>query len=84
VNGRGGLEKDDREAARLFKLAADQGNAGGQNYLAVFYANGRGGLEQDDREAARLYKLAAENAARRKPGKRRRPGKRAIQTRALV
>ena len=58
--GRGGLAKDDREAARLYKLAADQGNAGGQNNLGVFYARGRGGLAKDDREAARLYKLAAD------------------------
>jgi TPR repeat protein len=51
--------KDDREAARLFKLAADQGNATGQTNLGVFYETGRGGLPKDDREAARLYKLAA-------------------------
>ena len=63
--GRGGLPKDDREAARLYKLAADQGNAAAQNNLGVFYENGRGGLPKDDREAARLYKLAADqgNAA---------------------
>jgi hypothetical protein len=59
-DGRGGLAKDDREAARLFKLAADQGYAPAQNNLAVFYQNGRGGLQKDDREAARLYKLAAD------------------------
>ena len=53
------MTKDDREAARLFKLAADQGNASAQNNLGVFYAKGRGGLTKDDREAARLYKLAA-------------------------
>jgi TPR repeat protein len=27
AQGRGGLPKDDREAARLYKLAADHGNA---------------------------------------------------------
>jgi Spy/CpxP family protein refolding chaperone len=31
--GRGGLQKDDREAARLFKLAADQGDADAQSAL---------------------------------------------------
>jgi TPR repeat protein len=51
--------KDDREAARLFKLAAEQGNAFGQNSLGIFYATGRGGLPQDDREAAHLFKLSA-------------------------
>ena len=29
ANGRGGLPKDDGEAARLFKLAADQGDPTG-------------------------------------------------------
>ncbi|MGC2223810.1 MAG: sel1 repeat family protein, partial [Methylocella sp.] len=58
--GNGGLPKDDREAARLYKLAADQGNADGQVHLGIFYSEGRGGLPKDDREAARLYKLAAD------------------------
>jgi TPR repeat protein len=51
---------DDREAARLYKLAADQGNAAAQAYLGIFYEQGRGGLPKDDREAAHLYKLAAD------------------------
>jgi putative tryptophan/tyrosine transport system substrate-binding protein len=54
------LAKDDREAARLYQLAAEQGNAAGQNNLGRFYLNGRGGLPQSDAEAARLYRLAAE------------------------
>jgi hypothetical protein len=58
--GLGGLAKDDREAVRLYKLAADQGDAFGQANLGVFYEQGRGGLEKDDREAGRLYKLAAD------------------------
>ena len=33
ATGRGGLAKDDREAARLYKLAADQGNAYAQSAL---------------------------------------------------
>ena len=60
ANGRGGLAKDDREAARLYKLAADQGDAGGQVNLGFFYETGRGGLSKDNREAVRLYKLAAD------------------------
>ena len=48
------------EAARLFRLAAGQGNALGQANLGFFYAQGQGGLTQDDREAARLYRLAAD------------------------
>jgi TPR repeat protein len=51
---------DDREAARLFKLAADQGAAWAQYNLGLFYAHGRGGLPKDDREAARLFKFAAD------------------------
>jgi TPR repeat protein len=51
---------DDREAARLYKLAADQGNAGGQANLGLLYEEGRGGLPENDREAARLFKLAAD------------------------
>ena len=56
---RGGLPNDDREAARLYKLAADQGDAAGQSALGAFYSYGRGGLPNDDREAARLFQLAA-------------------------
>ena len=55
-----GLPQDDREAAHLYKLAADQGEASAQYHLGVFYSTGRGGLAKDDREAARLYKLAAD------------------------
>jgi TPR repeat protein len=51
---------DERELARGYKLAADQGDAEAQARLGAFYSQGRGGLPQDDREAARLYKLAAD------------------------
>jgi putative ABC transport system substrate-binding protein len=59
-SGRGGLPKDDGEAARLYQRAAARGNPWGQNNLGRFYEAGRGGLTADDREAARLYKLAAD------------------------
>jgi hypothetical protein len=39
------------EAARLFKLAADQGLAPAQTNLANLYRDGRGGLPKDDRPA---------------------------------
>src|SRR5436305_259856 len=55
----GGPQKDSREAARLLKLAAAQGNAEAQAKLGVFYGLGRGGLQKDDSEAARLFKLSA-------------------------
>jgi TPR repeat protein len=47
------------ELARLYKFAADQGNAEAQVSLALMYENGRG-VEMNDKEAARLYKLAAD------------------------
>jgi TPR repeat protein len=34
---------DDTEAARIYKLAADQGDALGQVNLGAFYETGRGG-----------------------------------------
>jgi TPR repeat protein len=56
---------DEREAARLYKFAADKGNSDAQRKLASFYEFGRGGLPQDNDQAARLYKLSADqgNAA---------------------
>ena len=42
--GLGGQAKDEREAARLCKLSADQGNARGQDNLGVLYLDGLGGL----------------------------------------
>jgi TPR repeat protein len=48
-NGRGGLPRDDREVARLYKLAADQGDAEAQFSLGGFYESGRGGVLKDER-----------------------------------
>lgn len=59
-DGRGGLAKDEREATRLLRLAADQGLAEAQSNLARFYSQGVGGLPQDDDQAIRLLKLAAQ------------------------
>jgi len=57
-NGQGVL-LDEAEAARWYRLAADQGYAGAQNNLGVMYQNGTG-VPQDDAEALRLYRLAAD------------------------
>jgi TPR repeat protein len=59
--GRGGLARNDDEALRLSRLAAEQGDPIGNNNLGFFYETGRGGLAKDDREAARLYQLAADS-----------------------
>jgi hypothetical protein len=60
ANGMGGLARDDREALRLFQLAAEQHNAVGESNLGFFYLTGRGGVPKDESEAARLFKLAAD------------------------
>jgi TPR repeat protein len=54
------LTRDDREALRLYRLAANQGNAAAHNNIGAFYVEGRGGLRKDEREALRYYKLAAD------------------------
>lgn len=65
LGGLGGLLKDEREAVRLFRLSADQGNSRGQLDLGYAYQRALGGLPKDEQEAARLYRLAADqgNAA---------------------
>ena len=57
-NGQG-VPKDEKEAVRLYRLAAEQGNAAAQTNLGWMYANGQG-VTQDEKEAVRLYRLAAE------------------------
>src|SRR5260370_24370165 len=54
----GGLQKDEREASRLYRLAADQGNADGQNNLGLMYVNGWG-VPQDYVAAHMWFNLAA-------------------------
>ena len=55
-----GVPEDDAEAARWFRLAADQGLAGAQyDNLGNMYADGRG-VPEDDAEAARWFRLAAD------------------------
>ena len=58
ANGKGVL-KDDAEAVRWLRLAADQGDATAQLVLGLMYADGNGVLE-DDAEAARWFRLAAD------------------------
>ena len=52
-------QDDDAEAVRLYRQAAEQGNAKAQTNLGNMYVNGRG-VPQDDAEAVRLFRQAAE------------------------
>ena len=54
------MPKDDAEAVRWFRLAADQGDPVAQFSLGVMYAAGLGGLQQDDTEAVQWYQQAAD------------------------
>ena len=54
-----GVAQDYVEAARLYRLAAEQGEAFAQFNLGCMFDEGRG-VEQDKVEAMRLYRLAAE------------------------
>jgi hypothetical protein len=47
--------KEDIENMRLYKLAADNGDAVGQRKLGWFYETGRGGLPEDNRLMLRVH-----------------------------
>jgi TPR repeat protein len=53
------VDKDDKEAARWFRHAADKGNAGAQYQLGLMYAKGQG-VAKDDKEAVAWYRKAAD------------------------
>ena len=54
-----GVAVDEKKAAKLFRLAAEQGNAVAQNRLARLYANGVV-VKADPVEAAKWHLLARE------------------------
>src|ERR1035441_8676428 len=58
-NGVLGVLKDEAEAVRWYRKAAEQGVAYAQSDLGVMYATGRG-VPKDEAEAARWYRKAAE------------------------
>ena len=58
-NGRG-VEKDEAEAVKWYRKAAEQESAVAQFYLGVMYANGRG-VAKDEEEAVKWYRKAAAN-----------------------
>jgi hypothetical protein len=51
------VAKDGAEAAKWFRLAAEQGLAGSQTTLAMMYEEGNG-VPQDSEEAAKWYRMA--------------------------
>ena len=53
-----GVEKDFKEAERLYRLAAEQGYSYGQWNLALCYMAGRG-VQKDQKQAVRWHRLAA-------------------------
>ena len=57
-NGKG-VTQSHEKAAKLYKLAADQGHATAQCNLGLMYKHGRG-VKQSDEKAVELYKLAAD------------------------
>ena len=54
-----GVKKDDTEAVKWLRKAADQDNAIGERYLAEMYFKGRG-VPADNDEAAKWLRLSAE------------------------
>ena len=61
-SGKGGLQPDPQETARLYRLSADQGYAQAQLSLAFLYEKGDG-VFKDLREAAKYYHLAADQGS---------------------
>ena len=55
----GGISKDEVEAVKWFRKAAEQGHAQAQRYLGVAYANGWG-ASKDEVEAVKWTRKAAE------------------------
>ena len=56
-----GVPQDYTEAAKWFRLAAEQGHAMAQNNLGVMYDYGSGaGVPQDSKETVKWYRRAAE------------------------
>lgn len=58
--GGGGVAKDNVEAVRWYRKAAEQGNARAQIHLWWIYEHGADGVAKDDAEAAQWYKKAAD------------------------
>ena len=55
-----GVDINNTEAVRWYRLAADQGNGQAQNNLGSCYEFGKG-VEKDLSEAIKWYRIAAQN-----------------------
>jgi TPR repeat protein len=55
-----GIPQNDAEAVRLYRLAAQQGDASAEQALGLLYFNGLAGITQSYAEAVKWYTLAAE------------------------
>jgi TPR repeat protein len=53
------VSQDEKEAAKWYRLAAEQGHARAQNNLGLMYEAGIG-VSQDEQEALKWYRLAAD------------------------
>ena len=54
-----GVPRDYKEAVRLYRLSAEQGDVSAQFNLGLMYANGTG-VSQDYKEAVKWYRLSAD------------------------
>ena len=59
-NGSGGVVKNELEAVKWFRMAADQGNISAEKHLGMIYLNGRGAIKPDAAEAIKWFSKAAE------------------------
>ena len=55
-----GVPKNDTEAVKWFRKAADQGHATAQFNQGLMYASGIGGVPENDTEAVKWYRKAAD------------------------
>lgn len=60
-----GIPKDEVEALKWYRKAAEQGYAPAQNILGVTYTTGHG-VPNDDVEAVKWYRKAAEQGMRQR------------------
>src|SRR5262249_41314290 len=62
-NGGRGVAKDEAEALKWYRKAAENGNLAAAEFIGHMYENGRGGLTKDEAEAVVWYRKAADHGA---------------------